>query len=62
VDITDRSAGAVNDPLYAKALVVKSEVTAAVLITIDAVAIGEIGPIGNEFLANVRSQWRMEQA
>ena len=56
VDITDRTVGSVNDPLYAKALVVRSETTTVVLITIDAVAIGEIGRIGNEFLASVRSQ------
>lgn len=55
VDITDR-AGPVNDPLFAKALVLKSESTTVVLITIDAVAVGEIGRIGNDFLANVRGQ------
>ena len=60
VDITDRAAGVPNDPLYAKALVVKNEAATVVLITIDAVAIGEIGRIGNEFLASVRSQLRKE--
>jgi len=53
VDITDRT-GPVNDPCYAKALVLKSGETTAVLITVDAVAIGEIGRIGNGFLATVR--------
>ena len=52
-DITDRT-GPVNDPCYAKALVLKSGETTAVLITVDAVAIGEIGRIGNGFLATVR--------
>ncbi len=55
VEITDRSAGPVNDPLFAKALVVKSDVSTVVLITIDAVAIGEIGRLGDDFLANVRA-------
>lgn len=55
VDITDR-AGPVNDPCFAKALVLKSGETTAVLVTVDAVAIGGIGRIGNGFLANVRGE------
>ncbi|MFN0075155.1 MAG: hypothetical protein ACKVY0_01645 [Prosthecobacter sp.] len=55
IDITDRT-GPVNDPCFAKALVLKSGGTTAVLITVDAVAIGEIGRIGNGFLANVRGE------
>lgn len=54
VDITDRAAGPVHDPCFAKALVLQSEGTTAVLITVDAVAIGGIGRIGNGFLATVR--------
>lgn len=54
VDITDRDAGPVNDPLFAKALVVKKDDTTIVLVTVDAVAIGEIGRIGNDYLAKVR--------
>ncbi len=60
VDITDREAGPVNDPLYAKALVLKRGETTAVLITIDAVAIGEIGRITNEFLPAVRARLKQE--
>jgi hypothetical protein len=60
VDVTDRTVGLVNDPLFAKALVVKSDSTTAVLITIDAVAIGEIGRIGNDFLARVRGQLQQQ--
>lgn len=56
VEITDRAAGPVNDPCFARALVLRQEKTTAVLITVDAVAIGEIGRIGNGFLATVRSQ------
>jgi hypothetical protein len=56
VDITDREARPVNDPLYVKALVLRNGATTAVIVTVDAVALGEIGRIGNEFLPNVRSQ------
>ncbi|MEZ0275200.1 MAG: hypothetical protein ACAH88_09870 [Roseimicrobium sp.] len=56
VEITDKMVGTVNDPLYAKALVLKKGGTTVVLITIDAVSIGEIGRIGNGFLATVRSE------
>lgn len=60
VDITNREAGPVNDPLYAKALVIRSGTTTAVIVTVDAVAIGEIGHIGNEYLGNVRSRVERE--
>ena len=55
VDITNREAGPVNDPLYAKALVIRDGKTTAVLVTVDAVAIAEIGSIKNDYLANVRA-------
>jgi hypothetical protein len=54
VDITDRT-GPVNDPCFAKALVLKSGDTTAVLITLDAVAVGGIGRVGNGFMATVRA-------
>lgn len=60
VDITNTEAGPVNDPLYAKALVLKRDETTAVIITIDAVAIAEIGSIRNEFLATVRGRIEKE--
>lgn len=53
VDVTLRT-GPVNDPLYVKALVLSDERKFAVIVTVDAVAIGEIGPIRNDYLANVR--------
>lgn len=56
VDITDRRAGKVNDTCYAKALVLQQGKVTAVLVTVDAVAIGEIGRIGNEFLSKVRRE------
>jgi hypothetical protein len=56
VDITNRDAGPVNDPLFAKALVLKDDSTTMVIVTVDAVAIAGIGPIKAEYLANVRAQ------
>ncbi|OGV67465.1 MAG: hypothetical protein A3K18_29095 [Lentisphaerae bacterium RIFOXYA12_64_32] len=60
VDITDYQAGPVNDPLYVKALVLKDAATTAVIVTVDAVALAEIGPIRSDYLANVRSQLRKD--
>ena len=54
IDITDRT-GPVNDPCFAKALVLKSGGTTAVLITLDAVAVGGIGRVGNGFMETVRA-------
>jgi hypothetical protein len=59
VDITNREAGPVSDPLYAKALVIKDDTTTVALATVDAVAIGEIGYIKNDYLGKVRG--RIEQ-
>jgi hypothetical protein len=55
VDISEKET-LINDPLYAKALILKQDSTIAVLVTVDAVAIGGIGHIGNDFLSNVRSE------
>ncbi len=60
VDITNREAGPVNDPLFAKALILRSGTTTAVIVTVDAVAIGEIGHIDNEYLGKVRSRVERE--
>ena len=60
IEITDREAGPVNDPLYAKALVLGNGDTTLVLITLDAVAVGEIGRIGDNFLAEVRARLQTE--
>ncbi len=45
-----------NDPLFAKALVLKQDQRMVVLITVDAVAIAQIGHIRNEYLQTVRSE------
>ena len=73
VDITDTESGAAtdplyanvdagtaNDPLYVKALTLKKDTTAVVIITVDAVAIGEIGSIRDEYLATVRTRLNEE--
>jgi hypothetical protein len=60
VDITNVEAGPVNDPLYVKALVLKDDATTAVIITVDAVAIGEIGHIRNEYLGQVRDRLQQD--
>ncbi len=60
VDITDREAGPVNDPLYVKALVLKSDRVTLAIITVDAVAIGGIGRISNDYLGIVRSRLEKE--
>lgn len=60
VEITDHANGPVNDPSFVKALVLKDGAKVAVLITVDAVAIGEIGRIGNDYLGKVRTQLQAE--
>lgn len=56
VDITNIQAGPVNDRLHVRALVVKSASASVVMITVDAVAIGEIGGISNDYLPKVRAR------
>lgn len=60
VDITNTKVLPINDRLYAKALVLKSASTTAVIVTVDAVAIAEIGSIRNDYLAKVRAQIQRE--
>ena len=49
-----------NDGLWVKALVLTDDVTTVALVTIDAVAIDEIGSIRHPFLANVRAKLATE--
>ncbi len=60
VDITNREAGPVNDLLYAKAIVLQSAGTMFAIVSVDAVAIGEIGHIKNDYLPTVRSQLKTD--
>lgn len=56
VDITDTQAGPVHDRSYARALVISDGTTTTAIVAVDAVAIGEIGRIDNEYLGNVRGE------
>lgn len=60
VDITKVEAGPVSDPLFAKALVIVDDSKTIVLVSVDAVAIGEIGYIKNDYLPTVRNQLASE--
>ena len=60
VEITNMKSLPFNDPLYAKALVIKNENATAVIVTVDAVAIGEIGHIPNDYLGKVRAKVQKE--
>lgn len=59
-DITDYAAGPVNDPSYVKALAISDGSKTAVIVTVDAVAIGGIGRIGNQYLPNVRAELKTD--
>ncbi|MES2675607.1 MAG: hypothetical protein V4660_15300 [Pseudomonadota bacterium] len=59
IEISDRS-GPVNDPAYAKALVLKQGSKLLVLVTLDAVALAEIGRIPNSFMSDVRKKLKDE--
>ncbi|MBL8213757.1 MAG: hypothetical protein JNK87_23765 [Bryobacterales bacterium] len=54
VDITDREAGPVAEASYVKALAIEDGATRAVIVTVDAVAIGGIGRIDDGYLGRVR--------
>ena len=56
VDVTDPGAALVHDPALAKVLLLERDGTRAALVTIDVVAIGGIGPIGDAFLGEVRAR------
>jgi len=60
-DITTSETGIViNDPLYAKALVLDDGRTTVAIVAMDAVAIGGIGDIGDDFLPKLRSRIQEE--
>jgi hypothetical protein len=56
IDITNPQAARVNDPCYAKALVLCQGNVTAVLVTVDAVAIGGIGAIPDTFMDSLRQE------
>ncbi len=59
-DITDYAAGPAHDPLYVKALVLKTAETAVAIVTIDAVALAEIGPVPAGFLPTVQRELALD--
>lgn len=56
VDITDYDAGPVSDPSFVRVLILEQESQRVVLLSVDAVAIGEIGRITNAFLPQLRTE------
>ncbi len=57
VNITNTEVkGSVSNSLYVKALVLDNGVRLVAIITLNPVAIGEIGSISNEYAGNVRSR------
>lgn len=62
VDVTDPGAEKVHDPALAKVLLLEQEGRRGVLVTIDVVAIGGIGPIGDRFLTELRERLAREHS
>lgn len=60
VDITRPEAGPVNGRLHARALVISDGRTTTAIVTLDVVAIGEIGHVDNDFLPTVRRHVQKE--
>lgn len=60
VDITNEKAGPAHGRLHVRALVIKNDTTTAAIVSVDAVAIGEIGHISNEYLPKVRARLEKE--
>lgn len=59
IDISDRTVP-VHDPCHARVLVLERDSTRAVLVGVDAVAIGGIGRIGDDFLPTVRARLKAD--
>jgi len=59
-NITNLTVPLINDSLYVRVLVLDDGTKKVVIITLDAVAIGEIGYIKNDFLTNVRTTLEKE--
>ena len=60
VDVTHPGTLSTRDRLHVRALVLRSGETTAVVVAVDAVAIGGIGPIGNDYLGKVRGALNKE--
>lgn len=60
VDVTGTPDSPPDDRLYVRALVLERGETRVAVVTVDAVAIGGIGPIGNDFLGKLREQLKAD--
>lgn len=60
IDITNRDVPEPPDHLWAKALVLRDGPLSVVIVTVDAVAIGEIGPVNSQYLPNIRAAVQKE--
>jgi hypothetical protein len=60
VNITDYAAGPVHDPSHARAIVFEQAGQRSAIIAVDAVAVGEIGQLGNAFLLRLRQRLEAE--
>ncbi len=60
VDITVPGMPLANEPWYVTALVIGNETTRAVIVSVDAVAVAEIGSIRNDYIGNVRAQLQQD--
>ena len=60
VEISGTGERPINDPLYARALVLTDGATTAVLVSVDVVTIAELGIVQDDFLPNVRAQLETE--
>ena len=58
VDITRPDSELVECPLHSRALVIKSDSTTVVLVTMDVVSLGKIGHIKDDFLGTCRTSIR----
>lgn len=62
VDVTDPRAERIHDPSMAKVLLLEQAGRRTALVTIDVVAIGGIGPVGDAFLGELRARLAHEHA
>jgi len=60
IEISERNAGIFNDPAYVKAIVLQRGKTLVVIVTLDVVALAEIGGISNDFMLRLRARAKNE--
>lgn len=60
VEITDRTSVPIHDPSHARAIILQQGGKRSALVAVDAVAVGEIGRLGNDFLSHLRERLQAE--